>query len=101
MDMSPFWVINIKSMISAMRICLIDQLGMKLYNMIHQVTRKFLYIWFRFFANNKFLPSQKEVFYRNNILIRMSQLDFHIQTPPLKTTPLSNFDLPILVKLSE
>lgn len=55
--MAAFRVSDKKAFITTMAIRSVDQIFVKFYNIVHQVTTEFYYINFSFLANNKFFPS--------------------------------------------
>jgi len=85
-DISRLGVGNIKGLIAAVFIGMMNQVLMQRYYIVHQVKGKFLNVFFLSLPFQKLLPSLKQIIQTDNIFKTMSQLDFHknftSNTPP-------------------
>jgi len=85
-DIPRFGVGNIKGLIAAVFIGMMNQVLMQRYYIVHQVKGKFLNVFFLSLPFQKLLPSLKQIIQTDNIFKTMSQLDFHknftSNTPP-------------------
>jgi len=95
-DVSGFGIANVECLISAMGIGMIGQIKMQVQDVVHQMQLEFLDISLCPFTRNKFTPGLQEVLDTDKIFKRMSQLNFHMQSP---SSPPPRTSLPILQRL--
>lgn len=88
MNIPWFRVGDVKSVIRAMPIGFLFKLVMQKKNIVHKSQLKLLDIFFLSFAFYKFLPRAEQIFYRNDIVISMSELNHPLNsTPPRALLP--------------
>ena len=89
-DIARLRVGNTKMLISAMFVRLLFQIAMESKNVSHEMSLEFLHVGFFALPFQKFAPCFKEIFDRDDILVRMIEPDkIHIakRTPPPKLLP--------------
>lgn len=75
MDVSRLRIVDLECLICRMLISLILQITVKCDDAGHEVPTELLYIFSLALTTNKFLPSRKNIFERNDIMIAMFKLD--------------------------
>ena len=85
MDVARLGVRDLEGMVAAMSIRLAFQIPMKLKYIIHQAMLEFLHIILLSLTAQELLPCAKQVLYRDDILVGMSELN-----PPRPTPPRTN-----------
>ena len=68
LDISQFWIINIKRTVGAVTISFVFELTVKLEEVIFQMAFKCLDIHLFAFARTEFFPSQKQILVTNYLI---------------------------------
>jgi len=76
-NISWFGVRDIKGLIAAVFVGMMNEILVERYYIIHQVKGKFLNVFFLLFSFQKLLPGLKQVIQADNVFKIMSQLNFH------------------------
>ena len=75
MDVSRFRVIYLERLIRRMPIVFIAKISVKRDNISHEIAPELLYVFSLALVTDKFLPSRKEIFERDDIMVAMTKLD--------------------------
>ena len=87
MNISWFWVVYFKCAISTVLIRLFRKFFVKRKNIVLKRKRKLTNIFSFSFATKKFLPCYEEIFYRNDIIIRMAESSLSLSLSLSVVTP--------------
>ena len=80
---AQFWITDVKRGIMGMLVSFVFQFAVKLEQIVFQIKFKPLDVNFFPFVFPEFLPSQKQVFQRNNFLKNILMTNnFSLKTPP-------------------
>ena len=77
MNVARLRIGNFECLIPAVAVDMVDNIIMKLYDIIHQMDTEFLNIWFRSFSRKEFLPCGEQILKGGNGLEFFFELYFH------------------------
>ncbi len=93
-DVAWLGVRDVEGVITTMSVCFVCEISMDGEDIVEKVILEKLHIHLTPFSTNKFFPRIEQIFYRNDTIVRMSEL-FPMHTP--KVTPQSL--LPVLERI--
>ena len=70
-DVAGFGVGNPEGVVAAVVVRTFRKVAMKIENVVHETSAKFLHVLFLAFAAQEFLPRQKQILDRDDILVAM------------------------------
>lgn len=91
-NIARFWIVNTKSLIRSVAICLLRQFAVQFEYVIGQMNRKLLNVFASALAFEEFAPCDEQVFHRNDIIVGMKKAGTSSLSLSLSVAPRSSVE---------